>query len=220
MATVRLDDTVASALSAQAALRGLSLEAYLTQLAKGDPEAIRTNITSEELDREPGTSSGLQPRGYLFGPRLMAILLDTGVLLRVFVPADPHCHAIRQAVQQLHRQNEAIFTACQNIAEFYNVSTRPVTARGGYGLSSQVAGARVRFIERLCHRLVEDEPSYQQWKALLGKYGVSGVAVHDARLVAMMLTYDVRRILTVNDRDFSRYTAEGIEVLSPQTLAV
>ena len=35
----------------------------------------------------------------------------------------------------------------------------------------------------------------------------AGVQVHDARLVAAMLVYGILRLLTLNDRDFGRYTA-------------
>ncbi|MEX2316567.1 MAG: type II toxin-antitoxin system VapC family toxin [Pirellulales bacterium] len=141
--------------------------------------------------------------------------MDTGVLLRTFVPADPNCRPIRQALRQLRRDGEELVTTCQNIAEFYNVSTRPITARGGYGLPGVKVDARVRFIERLCRRLMENERAYQNRKQLIAKYQVSGVAVHDARLVAMMLAHDVNRVLTINDRDFSRYAPDGIVVLLP-----
>jgi hypothetical protein len=39
--------------------------------------------------------------------------------------------------------------------------------------------------------------------------------VHDARIVAMMLTCGVARILTLNERDFARYAPEGIVVINP-----
>lgn len=77
----------------------------------------------------------------------MSVLIDTGILLRLFVPADPVCQAIRDAVMHL-RRHDRVATTFQNIAEFWHVSTRPPTARGGYGLSPIVVEARVRFIER------------------------------------------------------------------------
>ena len=50
---------------------------------------------------------------------------------------------------------------------------------------------------------------------LLLTYSVSGAQVHDARLVASMLVYGVKRILTFNDKDFSRYKL--IEAVHPRT---
>ena len=64
----------------------------------------------------------------------MPYVLDTGVLLRLFDRSDPSHIAIRQAVICLKVRGERLVTTAQHIAEFWNVSTRPATARGGYGL--------------------------------------------------------------------------------------
>ena len=47
---------------------------------------------------------------------------------------------------------------------------------------------------------------------------VSGKQVHDARLVAMMLAWQIDSILTLNDRDFRRYEPEGIRIVTPDSL--
>jgi ribosome maturation factor RimP len=47
---------------------------------------------------------------------------------------------------------------------------------------------------------------------------VSGVKVHDARLVSVMLSSGLKRILTLNASDFRRYIGEGIEVATPTDL--
>lgn len=47
-------------------------------------------------------------------------------------------------------------------------------------------------------------------------HNVSGVQVHDARLVAAMRVHGVSRILTFNDKDFTRYA--DIEVVHPRTV--
>jgi hypothetical protein len=44
-------------------------------------------------------------------------------------------------------------------------------------------------------------------------FAVSGVAVHDARLVAAMRAHGVYHILTLNDADFARYP--GITAMNP-----
>jgi predicted nucleic acid-binding protein len=44
-------------------------------------------------------------------------------------------------------------------------------------------------------------------------YRVSGVQVHDARLVAAMHIHGVKRILTFNTKDFARY--DRIEAIHP-----
>ena len=50
------------------------------------------------------------------------------------------------------------------------------------------------------------------------KYRVSGVQVHDARLVAAMIVHDVTHILTFNTQDFTRYAPDGIIAIDPATV--
>lgn len=57
-----------------------------------------------------------------------------------------------------------------------------------------------------------------QWERLVRQYGVRGRAVHDAQLVAVMLTHGITHLLTLNDADFRRY-ADEITVLHPRDLA-
>ena len=66
----------------------------------------------------------------------MFYLVDTGVLLRLFNRADPSNGEIRQCLRELRATGHRFAIAVQNIAEFWNVSTRPATSRGGYGLMS------------------------------------------------------------------------------------
>ena len=47
---------------------------------------------------------------------------------------------------------------------------------------------------------------YLEWRRLVVTHSVAGVQVHDARLVAAMLVHGIPRLLTLNDRDFSRFT--------------
>ncbi|WP_225894477.1 PIN domain-containing protein [Atlanticothrix silvestris] len=49
------------------------------------------------------------------------------------------------------------------------------------------------------------------------EYGVMGVNVHDARLVAVILVHGLTNILTFNTRDFTRY-ANKITPVHPGNL--
>jgi hypothetical protein len=57
-------------------------------------------------------------------------------------------------------------------------------------------------------------------KRLINTYDVIGKQVHDARLVAMMLVWQVENILTLNDRDFQRYAPEDISIVTPAFLSM
>lgn len=142
----------------------------------------------------------------------MACLIDTGVLLRAFDRSSAEYPAIRQAIRTLRARQERFVVAAQNLAEFWNASTRPVD-KNGYGLLIEQVARRLAAIERICQVITEDQRAFRVWKDLLRAYSISGVAVHDARLVVVMQAQDISTIITLNDRDFRRY--QGLVVLTP-----
>ena len=118
----------------------------------------------------------------------------------------------------LRRKNERLVTSPQNFAEFWNVSTRPASARGGYGLSGAQTEQRVRILERMFGVAYDTPAVYPEWRRLVIEFGVSGVQVHDARLVALMSVHQITHILTLNAGDFARYRATTV-VAPDQILA-
>lgn len=144
----------------------------------------------------------------------MGTLVDTGILLRAFDVKSEHYRSIRQSLRRALDDNSPLFVTIQNLAEFWNVATRPLD-KNGQGLSSERVKRRVGIIERFCEVVSEDAGSYRHWKRLVETLGVTGVKVHDARLVSVMLRLEVTRILTLNEADFQRYSGEGIEALTP-----
>ncbi len=99
--------------------------------------------------------------------------------------------------------------------EFWNRCTRPID-RNGYALSPQETDRRAKFFEEKLRLLPDSLAVHEEWRKLLVTYGVSGVQVHDARLAAAMRVHGVKRILTFNDRDFSRY--RDIEAVHPRAV--
>lgn len=91
----------------------------------------------------------------------MSYLLDTNVLLRIRHRTAPEYLSIRNALRILVARNEQLCFTSQNVAEFWNVSTRPATARGGFGLSITEVDRRVRLLERL-GILLPDSPAIHQ----------------------------------------------------------
>jgi predicted nucleic acid-binding protein len=137
----------------------------------------------------------------------MLVLCDTGILLRVLDAADPQHPAITQALGVLQARGDVPVTSPQNVAEFWNVSTRPAAARGGYGLSLQEVEHRLAQIEQLFGVLPDTSAMYQLWRQLVVQHAVQGVQVHDAKLVAWMQAHGVTHLLTLNPADFARYAA-------------
>jgi predicted nucleic acid-binding protein len=141
-------------------------------------------------------------------------LIDTNMLLR-FADRSHALHTlVRAAVRKLRADGHYLQASPQNFVEFWNVATRPV-ARNGLGLTPADADRLLRLVERL-FPLIPDVPAvYTEWRQLVVAQGVSGVQVHDARLVAVMLVNGLTHILTLNMGDFVRYAALGIVAVDP-----
>jgi predicted nucleic acid-binding protein len=136
----------------------------------------------------------------------MEVLVDSGVLLRAFDRSSSDRRSILRALRLLRDQGHSFVTTHQNIAEFWNVATRPASARGGFGLSPIEAERRLATIEGLGRLLPFNQHCYSAWRQLLVKHGILGVSVHDARLVATMTSFGITHVLTLNAADFKRYS--------------
>jgi predicted nucleic acid-binding protein len=89
--------------------------------------------------------------------------------------------------------------------------------RNGYGLTPQETDRLAKTFEEKLRLLPDSLAVHEEWRRLLVTNSVSGVQVHDARLVAAMRVHAVKRILTFNDRDFARYT--DIEAVHPHSVS-
>jgi predicted nucleic acid-binding protein len=144
-------------------------------------------------------------------------LVDTNVLLRLVDRTHPLHPIIRTAMRKLRDDGHTLQVTPQNCAEFWNVATRP-SANNGFGWTPADADRLLRLIERLFPLLPDMPTIYPQWRRLIVAFGVSGVQVHDARLVAAMKANSVTHILTFNTTDFIRYASEGIVAVDPTTV--
>jgi predicted nucleic acid-binding protein len=142
-------------------------------------------------------------------------LVDTNVLLRTARRNDPQHKLVKTTVAKLASENTVLHYTHQNIAEVWNAMTRPVS-RNGFGLAIEKAEREVRVIEAGMTLLPDSEATYREWRDLVVRYAVSGVQVHDARLVATMRVHGIRHILTLNGDDFRRY--QEIMVLHPEEI--
>jgi predicted nucleic acid-binding protein len=143
------------------------------------------------------------------------VLIDSNVLIRCAQREAPSFGIIRTAIKLLMRSHIQPCYTSQKLGEFWNVLTRPVV-RNGFGYIPETADVRAQAIEP-AFRLLPDNPEvHNEWRRLLVDYRVSGVQVHDARLVASMHVHGVNRILTFNTKDFARFT--DIEAVNPTNL--
>ena len=135
----------------------------------------------------------------------MSFLVDTNLLLRSAEPSHPMYPDAINAIGVLRIQGELLHIVPQNLIEFWNVYTRPLE-RNGLGHTAAEAAVEVNRIKGLFLLLSDTPTIYAEWERLVMTYGVRGVNVHDARLVAAMLIHGLTHILTFNTSDFTRYT--------------
>src|SRR4051812_24611755 len=113
----------------------------------------------------------------------MRVLVDTNILLRSAQPSHTFYRPATQAVAKLLRDGVEVFFSSQNVAEFWNVATRPVRSNG-LGFSQLEVLREVRTFESLLTLLPDTPAIYPVWKRLVEEHSVQGVKVYDARLVA------------------------------------
>jgi predicted nucleic acid-binding protein len=143
-------------------------------------------------------------------------LLDTNIILRISDRQSPEFSRLHNVLHLLNR-SASLYYLSQNLIEFWNVCTRP-KERNGYGLSIPEADTEARGIEKAFKFLPDTPAIHSEWRHLVLAHSVSGVQVHDARLVAAMKVYGISNLLTFNVRDFRRYAE--ITVIHPTQVAL
>jgi hypothetical protein len=97
----------------------------------------------------------------------MRYLLDTGILLRLVNRQAVMHDQIRSAIRALKAQGYVVASSFQNRSEFWNVCTRPLTARGGLGLTLDETNRRLRTVERITALLPDIPEVYARWRELV-----------------------------------------------------
>jgi len=145
----------------------------------------------------------------------MIWLIDTNILLRLIQIADSQHIEAKNAVDKLLAQGFTLCILLQNVSEFWNVCTRPLD-KNGFGFSIAQADAELSKVESVFDVLPVTEEVYRNWRELIVNYSVSGVKVHDAKIVAAMKAHDIQNLLTFNAKDFKRYA--DIKAVEPKDI--
>lgn len=108
-----------------------------------------------------------------------------------------------------------LWVSRQVLREYLAAMTRPGDLTGTIPLPALLND--VRYFAQRFRVADEGAPVTAQLLALLTEIPVAGRQVHDANIVATMLVYGVRRLLTHNTDDFVRFAAfiEVLPLVSP-----
>ena len=144
----------------------------------------------------------------------MAYLFDSNNFLRLAEENSSSHQTVLEAIRKLRHQNEIIYYTPQVLAEFWNVCTRPQSARGGFGFSIAQTERKTNLIQKYFRLLPDNLATFNQWRRLVSDYQITGVQVHDTKLVASMIAHQVQYLVTFNEKDFKRFSM--INVLNPK----
>ena len=131
------------------------------------------------------------------------MFVDTNVLVKARILEAPDYEIARASLERAFAEPEPLRISRQVLLEYLAVVTRPQTWPVANGREEALDD-----VERLAvvYELLEDSPVVTDWLlSLCRQVLVGGRQVHDANIVATMLAYGERRLLTFNPSDFRRY---------------
>ena len=131
------------------------------------------------------------------------MFVDTNVLVKARILEAPDHERARAILERAFAEPDALRINRQVLREYLAVVTRPQT--WAVPLSREDA---LSDVERLvaAFEVLEDGPVVtDRLVSLCRQVPVGGKQIHDANIVATMLAYGERRLLTFNTDDFRRY---------------
>mgnify|MGYP002086948034 CR=1 FL=1 len=146
---------------------------------------------------------------------LFDYLFDTNIFLRIAEKNSSERPIILNAIRKIRQQNKTICYTPQILAEFWNVCTRPKSARGGIGLSVEQNERKVNLIQKHFELLPDTPATFTEWRKLVSDYRVIGVQIHDTKLVASMNVHKIEYLVTLNEKDLKRFS---IKVINPKDI--
>lgn len=132
-------------------------------------------------------------------------LLDTNILIYSRDEASPFLARTVNALQNLVLNKVTLCIHRLILREYVSVATKP--APKGLGASIERALQDVEEFEAFYFVLPEPVAAWSTWKQLLKDYDITGLRIHDAYIAAIMMTYNIPAILTVNIEDFKSFPA-------------
>ncbi|QDV13887.1 PIN domain protein [Rosistilla oblonga] len=145
----------------------------------------------------------------------MRSLIDTSIVVRT---SQPTSDAFRLAVDAVKRLRPNGFRGClvpQVFYEYWAVVTRPINVNG-LGFTAEQAALELAQLTSMFDFVRDERAIFEHWQRLVTSYKVLGKNSHDARLVAAMLRHGITHILTLNPKDFARFTS--IKIMTPSDL--
>lgn len=133
------------------------------------------------------------------------LFIDTNVLLTATDESRSHFDTVRRLFVAAFRTGFHLGLNGQIMREYLVVSTRAQEING-LGLSSEEAIENIEEFRRRVTLFEEREAVTGHLVQLARRHGLSGKRIHDANIVATMLTYKITKLVTENTNDFTDFS--------------
>ncbi len=120
------------------------------------------------------------------------------------------CHKSRQLLTSLYNKFDYLAISPQIVREFLVVVTHPLTSEKPFSIAEAV-NCVGDFLETLII-LPEHDGIVEKLLHLVSKYHIVGKRIHDANIVALMLSHQIHYLATANEKDFKGFAE--IEIIS------
>ena len=139
-----------------------------------------------------------------------ACIVDTNVLVYSTVSGNPWHKQAREWLASLQHKGQDLCVTTQILREYMVILTRGNVFEKAFSVNQVLTQIQVL----LSGLTVLDEPlpSSELLRTLVHRYQVRGKNIHDANIVAVMLTHGVRRLATFNPADFRRFDEIVLEM--------
>ena len=140
-----------------------------------------------------------------------ACVIDTNVLVYGTVSGNPWYLQARQWLSTLHDAGVRLCVTTQILREYLVVLTRGTVFERSFDTDQALAHVRA-FLPTLT---VLDEPiaAADLLRELVHRHQIRGKQIHDANIVAVMLTHAIHRLVTYNRADFVRFDEISLETV-------
>jgi predicted nucleic acid-binding protein len=132
-----------------------------------------------------------------------SLFLDTNVLIFATDSRSPLQPIAEGALQRNRIAGTWVVVSPQVLREYMAVALRPASAGGNASLDD--VRANIATFRAAFHVVAETDVVVERLVELLPKLPPSRRRIHDANIVATMLTYGIRQLLTHNTDDFALF---------------
>jgi predicted nucleic acid-binding protein len=131
------------------------------------------------------------------------VFIDSNILVYATVTTAPLYHRAYQTLQSFHASQDELWISRQVLREYAMVVTRPQSFM--QPVNGPVAAQQLQVFTGQFQIADETASVTLQLIKLLQTLSIGGKQIHDANIVATMMTYHVSHLLTHNVSDFNRY---------------